>query len=83
MSSPKSTQVDAKTPIYTPTQSYTDPKPMKDKLPFYRILSRSSTDSSTSVDALLKKDTKKKNAEPVSTKALMDSAYKNSFRPSM
>jgi hypothetical protein len=71
MPSPKPT-ADVKTPLYTPTQSYTDPKPSKDTLPFYRILSRKSTDSSTSVDALLKKDTKKTSSQPVSEKALTD-----------
>lgn len=52
--------------------NYGTVQPEKNKLPFYRVLSRSSTDSTRSTDALLEKQAPKKQSKPVSTKAIYD-----------
>lgn len=60
----------------TPSYGTTDPE--KGKLPFYRILSRTSTDSTRSTDALLQKETKgpkKDQAKNLSSKDIMNSKY--------
>jgi hypothetical protein len=55
------------------TVSYGTAQQEKGKSPFYRITSRSSTDSTRSTDALIQKETKKDKSTPASAKAVLDS----------